>query len=68
MSSDEQGFRVYRQVDSGGYSVLQTLPDGSAYAEDADVVLGHLYDYYVTSFNAVGESAPSNVATVPLGA
>ena len=68
LSSDEQGFRIYRQNNGGGFVVLQTLGANFTSAQDAGVVVGHIYDYYVTAYNASGESAASNVVTLVYGA
>jgi fibronectin type 3 domain-containing protein len=66
-SSDEQGFHVYRQVDGGGgFELVLTFGAGTTYAEDGDVISGHQYQYYVTAFNAVGESGLSNMVEVTL--
>jgi hypothetical protein len=66
-SSDEQGFYVYRQVDGGGgFEIVLTFGAGATYAEDGGGISGHQYQYYVTAFNAVGESGPSNMVEVTL--
>jgi hypothetical protein len=65
-SVDEQGFRIYRQVDGGGYGLWQTVGAGASGAEDPGVVSGHVYAYYVTAFNAAGESGPSNEVEVTI--
>ena len=67
MSSNELGFRLYRKVDSGAYSLYQTIGPNIPSYEDSNVVISHWYYYYITAYNAVGESAPSNEASVQLG-
>jgi hypothetical protein len=60
VSGDVLGLNIYRQTDGGGYGLWQSLDPGSTGTEDGDGVAGHSYNYYLTAFNAVGESAPSN--------
>lgn len=66
-SSDETGFRLYRKVDSGSYGLFQTIGANVTSYVDGDVVEGSVYYYYVTAFNAVGESGGSNVASLSFG-
>jgi fibronectin type 3 domain-containing protein len=63
VSGDETSFRVYRKVDAGSFELFQTLDSDSTGCEDVTVVSGHLYTYYVTAVDDVGESAPSNVVS-----
>jgi hypothetical protein len=67
MSSNEQGFRVYRKVDGGSFGLWLSLGANSTTTNDAGVLVGHVYAYYVTAYNAVGESAPSNTASETYG-
>ena len=67
MSGNELGFRLYRKVDAGAYGLYQTLGPNVVSYQDNAVVISHLYTYYVTAFNAVGESAPSNESGVVCG-
>lgn len=60
-SSNETGFRLYRKVDAGSYSVYQALGAGVTSYQDSAVVSGKLYTYFVVAYNGAGESAPSNV-------
>ena len=62
MSSNEQGFRIYRKVDGGSFGLWLSLGANSTTTNDAGVLVGHVYAYYVTAYNAVGESTPSNTA------
>lgn len=68
LSGDELGFRVYRKVDGGSYGLWQTLGANVTGVQDSDVIVAHLYSYYVVAFNAVGESAQSNESAVLFGA
>jgi hypothetical protein len=65
-SGNEQGFKIYRQADGGGYEHWQTVGVGVTEAQDPSVVSGHVYAYYVTAFNAAGESGPSNEVEVTI--
>lgn len=67
MSGNELGFRLYRKVDAGAYGLYQTLGPNVVSYQDNSVIISHLYTYYVTAFNAVGESAPSNESGVVCG-
>src|SRR5262245_53676173 len=60
MWSNELGFRLYRKVDSGAFGLYQTFGANVVTYQDNAVVNAHWYYYYVTAYNAVGESAPSN--------
>jgi fibronectin type 3 domain-containing protein len=68
MSNDELGFHVYRSVQGGGFALWAILGANVTTTQDNSVILGHVYAYYVTAYNAVGESAPSNTASEPFGA
>ena len=67
MSGDELGFRLYRKVDGGAYSLYQTLGPNVVSYQDEAVVSDHWYYYYITAYNAVGESAHSNEVSVLAG-
>jgi hypothetical protein len=67
MSDNELGFRLYRKVDSGAYGLYQTFGPNVVSYQDASVVLLHWYYYYITAYNAVGESGPSNEVSVQAG-
>ena len=60
ISSNEQGFRVYRKVDGGTFGLWQSLGAGVTTTLDNSVVVGHTYSYYVTAYNAAGESPATN--------
>jgi hypothetical protein len=62
-SSNETGFRVYRDG-----ALLSTRPAGTTAYADPTVVQGTSYTYYVTAFNANGESEHSNTVSVEVGA
>jgi hypothetical protein len=47
--------------------LYQTLGPNVVSYQDNSVIISHLYTYYVTAFNAVGESAPSNESGVVCG-
>jgi hypothetical protein len=67
LSDNELGFRLYRKENPAAYSLYQTFgPNVTAY-QDFGIVALHLYYYYVTAYNAVGESAPSNEISVLAG-
>ncbi len=56
-SSDESGFRVYRNG-----ALLATLGAGVTSYQNIGLPCGTYYSYYVTAYNAGGESSPSNTA------
>src|SRR5947208_3053648 len=60
LSSNELGFNLYKRVDAGGYSFFRALGAGVTATSDFAASNGHVYRYYITAFNAVGESGPSN--------
>jgi hypothetical protein len=68
MSNDEFGFHLYRRVDSGIYQLYQILGAGVTTYQDSAVLGGHAYRYYVTAFNAQGDSAQSNEVFLIFGA
>src|SRR5882672_1980215 len=61
LSGNELGFRVYRNADGAGYVLWRTLGVNVTNTQDATVVISHVYSYYVTAYNADGESDPTNV-------
>ncbi len=60
------GYRVYRSVDGGGYSMVLDEP-ASGYTWygfwDDNVSSGNTYSYYVTAYGDFGETAPSETIT-----
>jgi fibronectin type 3 domain-containing protein len=67
-SSDETGFRIYRKVNGGSYSLYQSLAANTSDYEDTNVSVGNNYTYYVVAYNANGESAHSNEVSLTFGA
>jgi fibronectin type 3 domain-containing protein len=60
------GYRVKRATSSGGiYSTIATNAPATNHV-DLTVTNGVTFYYIVTALNAYGESAPSNVASVPV--
>jgi len=68
LSSDELGFRIYRKLDAGAFALWRTVGPNVTLTQDSSVVVAILYSYYVTAYNAIGESAPSNIASARFGA
>jgi hypothetical protein len=62
-SSDEDGFRVERSEIAGPFATATTLGPGATSYTDNGLTAGKAYTYRVFSFNAAGDSAPSNTAT-----
>src|SRR5205823_4543037 len=60
----EDGFKVYQSTDGVNFTLLASGgPNSTAYTWTA-ASPGTAYSFRVTAFNAVGESAASNTATV----
>ena len=68
LSADELGFRIYRKVEAGAFSLWRTLGPNVTLTQDSSVVVAVLYTYYVTAYNANGESAASNIVSARFGA
>jgi hypothetical protein len=58
-SNNELGFRVYRRVGGGAFSVVGQTGAGQTTFLDGNLASGS-YDYEVRAFNAAGESGSSN--------
>jgi len=70
-STNETGFRVERAAGLGAFATLVTgLPVATAAYSDTTAADGTVYNYRVFAYNAFGDSAPTNTATVttPLAA
>jgi hypothetical protein len=61
-STDEDGFRVYRND-----VAIADLPAGTVSWDDTNVVVSGHYTYYVVAYNGVGESAHSSEVIVVVG-
>jgi hypothetical protein len=59
-STNELGFRVYREIAGEGYELLGTVGANVEQVQDSTVVIDQTYGYYVVAYNGVGESAHSN--------
>jgi hypothetical protein len=63
-SSDEQGFKVERSVNGGGWSLFTSLPANTTIFTDFNEdVCGNEYSYRVYAYNQNGNSIYSNIAT-----
>ncbi len=63
-SSDEQGFKVERSINGGGWSLFTTLPSNTTLFTDLNEdVCGNEYSYRVYAYNQNGNSIYSNIAT-----
>lgn len=56
----EAGYRVWRSIGSGNFSLLASLPKNSTAYADNNLANGD-YRYYVEAWNAIGDS-PSDIA------
>jgi hypothetical protein len=68
-ATNESGFKVYRRLQVrrkkwSPWTIVQTIaaPNSNQYT-DLGLSAG-TYQYYVTAYNAAGESAPSNTAAI----
>lgn len=60
---DQQGtgFRIYRSVNGGPWTLRQTLPITTTVYTDSDVVEGNYYWYRVTEYYGTNESPPAEI-------
>jgi len=58
------GYKIYRKVDTGSYSLFRTVGVSSSPQQDLTVISAHTYYYYLTAYNGYGESVPSNVVSL----
>ncbi len=63
-SSNESGFLVERQINGGGFVVVDTTATNISQYVDGTIEDGNTYDYRIIAFNGRGESPPSNVLTI----
>ena len=68
LSGNELGFHVYRNADFAGFVLWRILGANVTQTQDNGVLIGHVYAYYVTAYNAVGESGPTSVVQETFGA
>jgi hypothetical protein len=63
-STDEQGFKVERSINSGPWSLFTTLPaNTTSFTDTNEDVCGNDYSYRVYAYNQNGNSVYSNIAT-----
>lgn len=66
-SAQGTGFKVYRSVDGGAYSLIATLGISTLSYDDTNVSEGHKYSYHVTEYNDInGGESPAAAITVYL--
>jgi hypothetical protein len=64
-SPNASSYNVYRQTSSSGFVRVATgVPIRVGSLRQAGLTSGTAYSFYMTSVNAAGESAPSNIVTV----
>jgi len=56
------GYKLYRSEGDGNFVVIADLLENLTYT-DRTVDLSKVYRYYVTAYNIMGESLPSNIVT-----
>jgi fibronectin type 3 domain-containing protein len=60
---NEQGFRIERARDSGGFAPLAAYPTETHFV-DTGLLAGHEYRYRVVAFSERGDSVPSETVTI----
>ena len=71
-ATSEAGFHLYRSVNGGAFTLFATLAarnsTGGVTTTDTTIQPGNTYQYQVTAFNVLGDSAtaPSNSVSVPM--
>jgi N-acetylneuraminic acid mutarotase len=68
VSDNENSFRIERSVAGGAFAFLADVPANVVSFADTQVSAGVTYGYRVRAVNAVGPSAPSNVASASVPA
>lgn len=64
LSTIEDGFKIERDTDGGGYAQIDTVAADVETYTDSGVATGHTYTYRVRSYNANGNSSYSNTDSV----
>jgi len=67
-ASNETGNKVERRISPAAFAEIATTPVNTPTYQDPTVTPPNTYDYRVRAFNATGDSAYSNIATVQVGA
>src|SRR5262245_22548169 len=62
------GFKIYRKVGAGSFSLLATVDASGVLYADFAVVVQTVYTYYITAFVGASESGPSNQVSLTFGA
>jgi len=61
--STETGYKIYRSLNSGSYTLLTSpVANATSYTDNA-VSTGNSYSYYIVAYNDLGNSSTSNVVT-----
>ncbi len=63
-STDEQGFKIERQLGAGEWIELARLPAGTTVYTDIPLPCGTTYGYRVRAYNPGGDTTPSDIAQV----
>lgn len=61
-ATTEEGFKLYKDTDSGGFSLLFTLGVNSTAYSDSDIAAGHVYGYKLFSFDTTLGTQVTSVA------
>ncbi len=62
-SSNETGFKIYKSIDGGAFSLLTTTSANVITYSDSTVSAGHTYQYYVKATISGTDSLASNTVT-----
>lgn len=60
-SSAGFGYKVYLDINSGGYSLIATLGNELSYSSSYSMALGETYSFKIVPFNDAGDGPESNV-------
>src|SRR4029077_7013503 len=63
-SNDEASFRVERQIGSGSFQEIASLPPDTVTYQDVNVSAGHTYTYRVRACNVIGCSGYTNTGSI----
>lgn len=63
-SGNETGFKIYRSVNGGSFSLLTTAAANATQHDDTGLTLGNDYAYKISAENGSGESVQDGPATI----
>ena len=57
------GYNIYRSDNDNSFVLIDTVSNNIYSYIDQNIMVNHSYEYYITAYNAIGESKPTSISS-----